>query len=271
VATASPLRSRRPRDGPSRPEAPLRLGPPGRRRQPALVVLGVALMLVTAAVAGAMFLRVGNRVPVLVMNRTVEVGQEIRDADLAEARVATDPGVQTLPAGERSRVVGQVAAATIPKGALLTRSQLTAQAVPGPGQAKVGVVLQPGQLPAEGLSPGERVMLVVARPASAAQGGPRAGTVLVPEARVFDQRRSDASEATVVTLVVRQEDAATVTRFGAAGQIGVVVLPASGPLPVPAADGSAGDGSDQGGVDDQSAGEDPGGDTGGDAGGSGLP
>ncbi|HKE98652.1 MAG TPA: SAF domain-containing protein [Actinomycetes bacterium] len=250
MATASPPRSRHARDGQARVEAPLRLGPPGRRRQPALVVLGAALMLVTAAVAGALFLRVGNRVPVLVMSRTVQAGQVIRDADLAEVRVATDPGVQTLPAAERPRVVGQVAAATLPKGALPTRAQVTAQAVPGPGQAKVGVVLQPGQLPAEGLGPGDRVLLVAARGANTgAQGGPRAGTVLVPEARVFDQRRSETSEATVVTLVVRQEDATTVARYGAAGQVGIVVLPASGPVSVPVpAGGDAGAGQGDGGT-----------------------
>jgi hypothetical protein len=59
---------------------------------------------------------------------------------------------------------------------------------------------------------------------------------------VFDQRRSEASEATAVTLVVRQADAATVARFGSAGQIGIVVLPASGPVSVPVPSDSGGSG-----------------------------
>jgi Flp pilus assembly protein CpaB len=252
VATVSRPRTRRPAGGdtPRRPGpfgpgqgSPLRIGPPARRRQPALIVLGVALMLVAAAVAGALYLRVGNRVPVLVAGRTIEVGQQISDDDLRVVRVATDAGVQTIPATERSGVVGQFAAATLPEGALLTRAQVTPQAVPAPGTAKVGVVLQPGQVPAEELTPGDRVAVVAARsPASDAGNAadaPPPGTVLVGEARVFGQRRSEASEATVVTLIVRTADAAKVARYGAAGQVGLVVLPASGPAEVPSAAGPA--------------------------------
>jgi hypothetical protein len=207
----------------------LRIGLPGPRRQPALIVLGIALMLITAAVAGALYLRVGNREPVLVMARSVPVGQAIADRDLAEVNVAADPSVKTIPAAQRAQVVGQVAAAALPEGALLTRAQLSAQAVPAPGQAKVGVVLQPGQLPAEGLDPGDRVMVVAARAASgaAAAGAPPPGTILVREARVFEQRRSETSDATVVTLIVWQADAPNVVRYGAAGQVGLAVLPAS--------------------------------------------
>jgi hypothetical protein len=213
-------------------EVPLRLGPPQRRRQPTLIVLGLALMLVAAAVAGALYLRVGNRVAVLAMARTVPVGQQITDQDLTEVRIAADAGVQTVPAAERRAVVGQVAATTIPEGALLSRAQLAAQPVPGPGLAKVGVVLRPGQAPAEGLAPGDRVMVVAARASDQGDtGGPTPGTVLVREARVFEQRASDASENVVVTLIVRQEDVANVVRWGAAGQVGLAVLPAQGAAP----------------------------------------
>jgi hypothetical protein len=234
VATVSRPRSRRSANGQPGSQPPLRLGPPGRRRQPALIVLGVALMLVAAAVAGALYLRVGNRVPVLMVNRPVEAGAAITDADLAEVRVATDTRVATIPAGERAAVVGQFALAPLPEGSLLTRGQLTPQAVPGEGQAKVGVVLQPGQLPAEDLAPGDRVAVVAARAAGTeTTGGPPPGKVLVAEARVYGQRRSEASEAVVVTLVVRQADAATVVRYGAAGQVGLAVLPAAGGGTVP--------------------------------------
>jgi hypothetical protein len=209
----------------------LRLGPSQRRRQPTLIVLGLALMLVAAAVAGALYLRVGNRVPVLAMARDVPYGQVITDADLAEVRIAADAGVQTVPAAQRASVVGQAAATLIPKGALLSRAQLAAQPVPPPGSAKVGVVLRPGQAPAEGLAPGDRVMVVAARAAD--QGGgdagaPAPGTVLVREARVLDQRRSEASENVVVTLIVRTDDVADLVRYGAAGQVGLAVLPAAG-------------------------------------------
>lgn len=213
-------------------EVPLRLGPPQRRRQPTLIVLGLALMLVAAAVAGALYLRVGNRVPVLAMARTVPVGQVITTEDLAEVRIAADAGVQTVPAADRASVLGQAAATTLPEGTLLNRAQLAAQPVPAPGLAKVGVVLRPGQAPAEGLAPGDRVMVVAARASDQGDaGGPTPGTVLVREARVFEQRASDASENVVVTLIVRQEDVANVVRWGAAGQVGLAVLPAQGAAP----------------------------------------
>jgi hypothetical protein len=229
VATVSRPRSRRSANGQPGTSPQLRLGPPGRRRQPALIVLGVALMLVAAAVAGALYLRVGNRVPVLMVNRPIEAGAAVTDADLAEVRVATDTRVETIPASERAAVVGQFTVAPLPEGSLLTRGQLTPQAVPGQGQAKVGVVLQPGQLPAEDLAPGDRVAVVAARAAGQETAdGPPPGKVLVSEARVYGSRRSEASEAVVVTLVVRQADAAAVVRYGAAGQVGLAVLPAAG-------------------------------------------
>jgi hypothetical protein len=234
VATGTPSRLRRAADGqPGRGvEVPLRLGPPQRRRQPTLIVLGLALMLVAAAVAGALYLRVGNRVPVLAMARSVPVGQVIADADLVEVRIAADAGVRTVPAADRRSVVGQAAATTLPEGSLLSPAQLVAQPVPAPGLAKVGVVVRPGQAPAEGLAPGDRVMVVAARAADAADaGGPTPGTVLVREARVYQQRESEATDDVVVTLIVAQQDVATVVRWGAAGQVGLAVLPAQGEAP----------------------------------------
>jgi SAF domain len=234
VATGTSARARRSADGqpPRGLEVPLRFGPPQRRRQPTLIVLGLALMLVAAAVAGALYLRVGNRVPVLAMARTVQAGQLITDQDLVEVRIAADAGARTIPAADRAGVVGQAAATALPEGALLSRAQLAAQPVPAPGLAKVGVVLRPGQAPAEGLTPGERVMVVAARAADAGDtGGPTPGTVLVREARVFEQRGSEASEDVVVTLIVRQQDVPNLVRWGAAGQVGLAVLPASGDLP----------------------------------------
>ena len=234
MATGTTPRLRRSGDDrpPRNVEVPLRLGPPQRRRQPTLIVLGLALMLVAAAVAGALYLRVGNRVPVLAMARTVPVGQEITDKDLAEVRIAADASVQTVPAAERRTVVGQSAATTLPEGSLLSRAQLVAEPVPGRGLAKVGVVLRPGQAPAEGLSPGDRVMVVAARAADQGDaGGPTPGTVLVREARVFEQRASDASDNVVVTLIVHDTDVPQVVRWGAAGQVGLAVLPAQGGTP----------------------------------------
>src|SRR6266496_1225937 len=90
--------------------APAREAAVRRRRRPGLWAAGAALLAVGAFGAAVLVGRAGDRVPVLAVARTVYVGEAISDGDVRVARVAADPALQPIPAGDRDRVVGKLAA-----------------------------------------------------------------------------------------------------------------------------------------------------------------
>jgi hypothetical protein len=217
--TAAPQPDRRPR-----------LGPAPRRRQPALTVLGLVVMLACGAVFGALMLRTGGRVAVLAVAREVPPGQVLTEQDLREVRVAADAGVALVPSGERDAVVGRFAAVRLLPGSLLPPSAVTPQPIPPPGYVKVGLRLRPGQVPAEPLSPGDLVAVVAASPeggsgaGDTAASGAEPGELLVEEATVFGQRATEGSGDTIVSLIVPEDDYQQVIRYGD-GRASLAVLP----------------------------------------------
>ena len=127
------------------------------------------------AVAAATTMAAGDREPVLTVVRPVDAGTAIQPRDLGEARIAADPQLDPIPADQRDRVVGQIAGVDLRPGTLLTDSQLDAVAIPGPGQALVGVALTPGRRPARALQHGDRVLAVITAADTEAGGTAPAG------------------------------------------------------------------------------------------------
>jgi hypothetical protein len=207
---------------------PLRVAPARRQRRPAIVLVGLLLILVGAAVTAQLFLQVGGRTAVLAVARPVTAGHPITGQDLTEVRISVDPALRAVPASERSRVVGQVATVDLLPRSLLTREALATASVPGAGQAIVGVALKAGQMPSA-LKAGDHVMLVLTPPAgsggTAAPPGP-AGRVLVEDAEVFDLRQAETDQATVASVVVARGEAADVARAQATGQVSLVLVAA---------------------------------------------
>ena len=102
---------------------------------------------------------------------------------------------------------------------LLQRSMVTSGEVLAAGQAQVGVAVRSGQIPADGLVPGE-VVRVVQLPVKGGVGGQ--AKVLTNRATVFSARADpSASGGTLVTLELR---AAVGTQVAAASSAGVVAL-----------------------------------------------
>jgi hypothetical protein len=214
--------------GPPSPAASRLLGP-GRRRRPAVWALGLALVMGGGAVAAATTMAAGDRVAVLAVVRPVDAGTAIEAADLGEARVAADPRLEPIPVGDRDRVVGQVADVDLRPGTLLTRSELDQIAIPGLGQALVGVDLAPGRLPARALRRGDHVLVVVtAEGASAGQSVPGAAEPRSLSAQVVATGRVASDGSVVVDLLVGQGDAAGLAADAAAGRVSVVLLPRAG-------------------------------------------
>jgi hypothetical protein len=178
----------------------------------------------------------GDRVEVLAVARTVSVGQTVTAEDVTVARVAADPALQPVPAGQRDRVVGRFAAVELRPGSLLTVGEVTDTAVPGPGEQVVGVAAAPGQLPARGLRPGDQVLLVpvpgdsagtAGAGSGAADGGaePRGAAV---SARVVQVGQPDANGRSTVDVLVGRDVGARVAALASTGRVALILLPAGG-------------------------------------------
>jgi hypothetical protein len=211
------------------PAAPARPGPdrlprpPGRRR-PGLAVVAVLLIVLGAAVAGLLALRIDDRTPVLVAQKTIAVGEQITADDLSVARMATE-GVAVIPADQAASVVGRYANQEITPGRLIDTRMLSGASLLTPGQAAVGIALQAGKFPAadEELRPGDVVQVV-----RAVDG---AGKVIAAEAVVASVQEpaegtfgSNGGDTTVVTVVVSDRLSPDVAAAAMANQVGLVLL-----------------------------------------------
>lgn len=190
-----------------------------RQRRPVLIGLAVALIVIGALGAGAFVVSAGQKVAVLAVAQPVARGQVIERADLVTANVAVDPALSPVPAGQLEDIVGQRAALDLARGSLLTREGVTDAPRPGPGQSLVGVALQPGQLPAEPLLPGDRVRLVV----SGEDAGDAPGSVSVTEAEVVSVTGPDEAGVTTVDVVTSVAEGPPLAARVATGRV-VLVL-----------------------------------------------
>lgn len=195
--------------------------PPGRRR-PGLAVLGVLLVVLGAAVAGLLALRLDDRVPVLVARDRITVGQQITEDDLAVARMAAE-GVAVIPADQAASVIGRFADQEIAPGRLVDAGMLATSGLLTRGDGAVGIALQPGRFPGEGLGVGDIVQVVRAVDGVGKVIAPRAvvSAVEEPSDSSFGAREDGA---TVVTVIVSEQVSPAVAAAAMADQISLVLV-----------------------------------------------
>ena len=217
--------------GRSRQAASGRAGAPARprRRNGALAIVGVLLVVACAAVFAEGWLQAGNRQPVLALAQPVTAGQVITSADLEVVRVSASGPVSLLPASQEPAVVGRTAATALPTGSLLTSAEIGAVPL-GAGQALLGVAVKPGQYSPD-LSAGQTVD-VLATPAGSSGESGSSGTssaaLPVGRAIVLSVSPQDSQGETVVELDVSQDAMPQVAAASAAGQIALATIAASG-------------------------------------------
>lgn len=202
---------------------------PTKHRRTGLIGLAVLLIVGSAAVAGLLAVRLDSRSAVLVAGRPIAVGQQITQADLREARVASE-GLSLIPAAESGQVIGKYAAQAIPQGRLLDAGMLQQQGYLVAGKVAVGVAVPPGRMPASGLQQGDRVQIiqvidgipkvlvssaVVSTPPAAARSGGSGG--LLPGG-------SSQAQGAVATVIVTAAEAPAVAAGSAANQLSLVLV-----------------------------------------------
>ncbi len=194
---------------------------PRRRRQPRLLALAVATMVLGALGAVWAVNALGARVSVVAVAEEVRYGEAVERTDLVEAQISADEALSPVPFADVAELVGMFAATDLLPGTLLTRDQLTRDQLPPDGSRLVGVAAPPGQLPATQLRPRDEVLLV---PVAIADGSgsdeelpsPYAGIVVAVGPVGVDGTR-------VVDVLVDDADAAAVASRGAVGGLAIVL------------------------------------------------
>ena len=166
-------------------------------------------------------------------------GAVIVAADLVAVRASLSPNINTISSLDAASIVGRVAAVGLVSGSVLVRNDISGVSRLPSGYAIVGIALKPGQLPADGLSPGEKVDIVLTGPVGSPDSATGAstpdsdsqslspGTVLGSSALVQDvELAPDSADAGTldVSVLVDSTIAPLVANASVAGQIALVVV-----------------------------------------------
>lgn len=195
-----------------------------RERRPLLAALAVLLIVGGALLAGLLATRMDHRVEMLAAASTVKAGQTITKDDLASVRVAADVS-GLVPVSSIDQVVGRTARVEISKGQLVDVSQIATESLPGTDQQVVGISLEAGRFPANGLGAGDVVDVVDVT----------SQKIIVSGAQVLNATpTSDASKGwgsgAIVSLLVKPSDSIGITSSSAAGNIALVVTSVGQPI-----------------------------------------
>jgi hypothetical protein len=196
---------------------------PPRERKPALAALAVLLILGGALATTLLVLRSGDRISAIRITQQVGAGQQFTADAMEEVQIA-DTGIDFVSWSQREQVLDTFAAVTILPGTLLTDDMgVTASEELGPGKAKVGLALKPGQMPV-GLNPGDRVQVVHVP----GRGGDEAESrVLAQSALVFSVggEKSRSGGSGQITVIVETQVSPVILQHASVGEVAVAELP----------------------------------------------
>ncbi|SHH34613.1 SAF domain-containing protein [Streptomyces sp. 3214.6] len=195
-----------------------------------MIALSLALIAGGGAGVAVLLLQVGDRTEVVTVVREVQVGQVLTEGDLGKASLALDPAVKAVRSDDLDSVVGKRAAVELKPGSLLALSQVTKDSLVKAGEQLVPIGLEPKQIPATALVPGQRVQLVHVPAQGAADTGETSDAV--PQTiggRVV--KASGAAPGTgimVVDVATSAADGPTTAAWVAAGTLRLVLTAADG-------------------------------------------
>lgn len=190
------------------------------------MLLAVLLIVGCALGAAVAFSRAGDTTSVVVMSQRVARGETIGRADLTTTRVS---GVDdAIPADQLDDLVGRTATVDLLPGQVVLDAASTADPVPAPGEAMVGVAVQPSQLP-DGLDTGDTVRILAA-PEEGAGPDPNGAELSIGQVHAIDDPETlgGGNSARQVTLIVPDADADAVALYASADRVVLVETAATG-------------------------------------------
>ena len=202
-----------------------RLEPPARQRGrlPELVI-GIIVMVAFALGAVLWHSSTTEREAVLALAGSVERGDTIVADDLRVVYVASDDPIAHVRREDSADIVGRIATSDLEAGTLVTRSQVADRVAIGAGDGVVGLALDPGQFPALGLLPGDRVNVVSAEPVSPADGEDAPSPVLARGGEVFAVEDLGGQGRRFVSLRMSEDDANRVAAAAERGPVRLVLV-----------------------------------------------
>lgn len=203
--------------------------PSTRERRPALAALAVILILLGAAGSALIALRSGDREYYVAVSKDIEQGTKIKQSDLARASLAGDTA-GLVPWSEAEKYVDHYTTTRLVKNQLVTSKSFSAGEDPDvpDGGALVGLSLDDGKLPSDGVSGGD-IVRIIRVPAANSEGQPE---VLVTAAEVtrsedLGDKKTATDDTKKVTVLVPGEKAVRVAAAAAAKTVVLVKLPDS--------------------------------------------
>lgn len=194
--------------------------PPRSRIRPAMIGLGVALIILGGLATAWQVNALTTTTSVLTVTSDVTRGDTIESSDLGSMQVSGGQDVDAFVIEQQDEVVGQTALVDLPIGTLLTTANLGSELAVPDGSSLVGVSLTQAQLPSWDLSSGDTVR-VVDTPVS--QGDPPQETPESFEATVFTTSYSEETAVWVVDLIVPSDQAADIAARAASGRVALVL------------------------------------------------
>ena len=202
-----------------------RLEPPTRQRGrlPELVI-GLIVMVVFALGAVLWHSSTTEREAVLALVGDIERGDTIASTDLRVVYVASDDPIAHVRREESGDIVGRIAMTDLEAGTLVTRSQVADRVAIGAGEGVVGLALDPGQFPALGLLPGDRVNVVAAETITPEDGEDVSSPVLARGGEVFAVEDLGGQGRQFVSLRMSEDDANRVAAAAERGPVRLVLV-----------------------------------------------
>lgn len=194
--------------------------PPKTRRRPILIALCILFVTIGAILAAWLTTVVGHTQPVVAVRATVARGETITGNDLIVVSISPDPALRTVPGADLPSLVGKRAAFDLPAGGLVTNNSVTDKSIPTAGQSLVGVSLNPAQLPAQPLRPGDKVRVV---PTPRQQDDPPSSAPPAVTATVVFTRNVGDNGQIVVDVSVPEASAAALAATAATGRVALVL------------------------------------------------
>lgn len=210
-------------DRPQKAKAPRQTNrlPSSRERRPALAALAVLLIAGGAVLAGWLALRQGQTTSYLAIRDQVWAGEKIARSDLGAVDFPSDTKAALIPTTQVEEVVGSYALTDLPEGNVLTENQIgDSPKLPG-NSSRIGLSLEPGQVPME-LHVGQEVNIVVLDPSG--ETNKAVGTAVAVVTAVSP---ADSDTGGRVDVLVSKQCQDTLTAAAAQGDVSLSALPQS--------------------------------------------
>jgi len=184
---------------------------PRRRRSTRLLLLGTVLVVLGVLSGAFAFRSAVGREGMVAVARPVANGAVVAAEDVREVLLPSASGLTGVPWSEAGSVVGRFAAVDLLPGQVVTPESVTTDRVPRPGEAVVGLSVDPGRVPSGDLARRDPVLIVI-------EPGPPVRALVVRSGPPGANGRRD------VDVLVSESDAVRLAAASAAGLTTVVAV-----------------------------------------------